>query len=164
VQRFTQIDANVLENCQRFKIPALIVRSKATQQIENLRGDLGCSLAEARDKYVALTRKNLQDNLVKSKLYAPGDRNAPGVYIVSRECVYDHVVHLEELRAEKRTKKRIPEEQKKGGKLTAQYIDEEDLVRDLLATAYDRRYASETVRSSRIMSSLAHAAVNLSLG
>jgi len=48
--------------------------------------------------------------------------------------------------------------------LTAQYIDEEDLVRDLLSTAYDRRYAPEVVRSSRIMSSLAHAAVKLSLG
>jgi len=59
VQRFTQIDANVLENCQRFKIPSLIVRSKATQQIENLRGDLGCSLAEVRDKHVTLTRKTI---------------------------------------------------------------------------------------------------------
>jgi len=58
VLRFTQIDANVLENCQQFKIPALIVRSKATQQIENLR-DLGCSLAEVRDKYVTLTRKTI---------------------------------------------------------------------------------------------------------
>jgi len=163
VQHFTQIDANVLENCQRFKIPTLIVRSKATQQIENLCGDLGCSLAEARDKYVTLTCKNLQNNLVKSKLYAPGDHNAPGAYIVSCECVYDHVVHLEELRTEKRTKKCIPEEQRKGGKLTAQYIDEEDLVRDLLATAYDRRNAPEIVRSSRIMLSLADAVVKFSL-
>jgi len=90
-------------------------------------------------------------------------RNAPRVYTVSRECVYDHVVHLEELRTEKRHKKPIPEDQRKGGKLTAQYIDE-DLVHDPLATAYDRRYAPESVRSSRIMSSLAHAAIKLSPG
>jgi hypothetical protein len=101
---------------------------------------------------------------VKSKLYTPGDRNTPRVYIVSRECVYDHVVHREELRAEKRNNIRIPEEQRKGGKLTAQYIDEEDLVRDLLATAYDRRYAPESVRSSHLMSSLARAAAKFSLG
>jgi hypothetical protein len=154
----------VLANCQRFKIPALIVRSKAAQQIENLRVDLGCSLDEARKRYVTLTRKDLQDNLENLELYAPGDRDTPRVYIVSRECVYDHVVHLEELRVEKRTKERIPEEEKKGGKLTAHYIDEEDLVSDLLATAYYRRYAPEIVRSSRIMTSLALAAIKLSLG
>ena len=250
MQRFTQIDADVLENCQRFKIPALIVRSKATQQIGNLWGDRGCSLAEARNEYITLTRKDLQDNLDNFKLYTPDDRNTPRVYIVSRECVYDHVVHLEELRTEKREKKKpiseeekepvteeekgpieeedkkpieeeekkpipeeeekiipeedkkpmveenkkptpeegkkpteeqknptpgeekksipggadkpieeeqkkhFPEEERKGGKLTAQYIDEEDLIRDLLATAYDRRYAPEVVRSSRTMTSL----------
>ena len=84
--------------------------------------------------------------------------------IVSRECVYDHVFHLAELRTKKRTKTRIPEEQKKGGKLTVQYVDEEDLLRELFATASDRRYVPEIARSSRIMSSLAHAEVNLSLG
>lgn len=134
-------------------------------QIRNLADDEQCSTPEARTLFVTTTRKNLQENLEKSGLCKPGDLEPPPcVYIVSRECVLDHTLHLEEQRWEKRNKTTIPKDEKKGGRLTDKYIDEEQLIRDLLETAYNRRYAPSRSRSSRVTSTLLQAAAKLNLG
>jgi len=133
-------------------------------QIQNLEDDEQCSTEEARELFVKTTRKNLQENLEKCGLSKPGDRETLRVYIVSRECVYDHIIHLEEQRWEKRNKTAIPKEKKKGGRLTAKYIDEEQLIHDLLETAYDRRYSPERSRTSRVTSAFLQAAAKLNIG
>jgi hypothetical protein len=96
--------------------------------------------------YVRSTRKNLQSNLEQSGLWKLGDGEPPRCYIVSRECIYDYIHSTEEERREKRTKIKIPKEDKKGGRLTTEYIDEVQLIHDLLQTAYERRYISKPER------------------
>ncbi|KAF8537361.1 interferon-inducible GTPase-domain-containing protein [Trichophaea hybrida] len=163
--RFTQIDADILGNCRRFKIPALIVRSKATQQIRNMMDDDDCLYEDARDKYIKLTQDNLRTNLQEAGLWKPGQGEPPRCYIVSRECVYDYIHSTEEDRWEKRMRTKIPKEEKKGGKLTHQYIDEVQLIHDLLQTAYERRYISkpEKNRTAAMMSSVTMAASKLGI-
>jgi hypothetical protein len=142
----------------------LIVRSKASQQIRNLMDDEDCEYEEARDLYVKKTRANLRSNLLESGLWKPGEGEPPQCYIVSRECVYDYIHSTEEDRREKKTKTKIPKEEKKGGKLTHKYIDEVRLIHDLLQTAYNRRYTKpERNRSSGMMSSVTMAASKLGI-
>ncbi|KAF8243398.1 P-loop containing nucleoside triphosphate hydrolase protein [Wilcoxina mikolae CBS 423.85] len=123
--RFTKIDADILENCRRFQIPAFIVRSKANMHIQNMRNeDDDLEYDEARAKFVEATRENLDDELKKFGLWSDETEGTTTTkqrcYIVSNDCMYDLVKNL--------------------GRKTDQYIDEPELLQDLLRTAYNRRY------------------------
>jgi len=115
--------------------------------------------------YVKLTRANLRSNLLGSGLWKPEDGEPPQCYIVSRECVYDYIHSAEEDRRERKTKAKIPKEEKKGGKLAHKYIDEVRLVHDLLQTTYERRYIPKPGKSfsSGLMSSVTMAASKLGI-
>lgn len=121
--RFTMTDVAILTNCRRFKTPTYIVRSKADVHIRNLMKDMGydsetktnkhAHLASARAKYITDTRESVRQNLREVSL--PDQR----VYIVSNETLCSVV--------QDRTSP--------GSKV----IDELELLRDLLNTAYLRR-------------------------
>lgn len=121
--RFTMTDIAILTNCRRFKIPTYIVRSKAEVHIRNLMKDMGydneaktnkrAHLASARAKYIADTRESVRQNLREVSL--PDQR----VYIISNEPLCSVV------REETSSRWKI--------------IDELELLRDLLNTAYLRR-------------------------
>ncbi|KAI5855522.1 interferon-inducible GTPase-domain-containing protein [Tricharina praecox] len=136
--RFTEIDADILENCHRFDIPVFIVRSKADQHIANMMiEDDDLTYTEARDRYIADTRQNLESNLKKRNLYDENTR----CYIVSSTCLYDQTKSTE-------TTNNVPPARKRSKEV---YIDEEQLLADLLKTGIQRRYSESahiTIRSS----------------
>jgi hypothetical protein len=76
--RFEETDVQLLRDCSRFKIPTLIVRSKADMHIENLikeqrgqqRGATPTPEAyqRCRDKFVTESRQMVRDELAKAKL------------------------------------------------------------------------------------------------
>ncbi|KAF8248482.1 hypothetical protein K440DRAFT_642522 [Wilcoxina mikolae CBS 423.85] len=66
--RFTEIDAYILENCQRWGIPTLIVRSKADQHIQNMMSTNYAAVDEYRkyrQDYIAQTWSDLEKHLSK---------------------------------------------------------------------------------------------------
>ncbi|KAF9232159.1 interferon-inducible GTPase-domain-containing protein [Melanogaster broomeanus] len=92
--RFTMTDQAILTNCRRFKIPTVIVRSKADQHIRNLMKDMGYDSddddAEAKreelyraacEQFIAETRRSVKQNLADANL--PDQR----VYIVSNKTL-----------------------------------------------------------------------------
>ena len=121
--RFTMTDIAILTNCRRFKIPTYIVRSKADVHIRNLMKDMGYDsetktdkrthFVAARAKYIADTRESVRQNLREVSL--PDQR----VYIISNETLCSVVQ----------------------GQISSNWkaIDELELLRDLLNTAYLRR-------------------------
>ncbi|KAI5855526.1 interferon-inducible GTPase-domain-containing protein [Tricharina praecox] len=130
--RFTQIDADILENCRRFNIPAFIVRSKANQHIRNMMDeDDDLELAEAREMFIKETRQNLASNLEKRQLSDANTR----CYIVSSNTLYDLI------RSARATGDAGASARKTR---TDEYIDEEQLLVDILDTAVKRRYTSAT--------------------
>ncbi|KAL6310004.1 hypothetical protein BKA93DRAFT_821082 [Sparassis latifolia] len=75
--RFTATDIALLRNCEPFKIPSYIVRSKSNQNIGNVMQDMGHDSDEvdrldvyrkARDKYIAETRRSVAQNLADAQL------------------------------------------------------------------------------------------------
>ena len=91
---FTKVDADLLENCRRFKIPAF-VRSKASQHIANMVGDdEGLDYAQACDKFVAETRRDLQANLSRHNPWKEPDPLP--LYIVSGATLCDFIKDTEE--------------------------------------------------------------------
>jgi len=130
--RFTQIDVSIIQNCERFKIPLFIVRSKADIHIRNIMQDLGYDendddadndfdeyLARARKVLIDTTRNNLETNLEKAEL---AKRE---VFIVSGSVVYSLIT-------EKENRKR-----------TAPAIDENRLMQTVLKIAHARRYGHQ---------------------
>ncbi|KAA8903840.1 interferon-inducible GTPase-domain-containing protein [Sphaerosporella brunnea] len=160
--RFTQIDADILENCKRFKIPAFIVRAKADQHIHNMmleNEDLEYS--QARDEFVNETQRDLKSNLREYGLWNEPDPLP--LRIVSNGALYDFIKDSEERSIENETGVLLPAAERKGGKKMAQYIDEPALVHDLLKTAYERRYAGKQ-QTSGGSSAIVAAAAALSDG
>ncbi|KAF8544331.1 interferon-inducible GTPase-domain-containing protein [Trichophaea hybrida] len=132
--RFTKIDADILENCRRFQIPAFIVRSKANMHIQNMMNeDEDLEYDEARAKFVEATRENLNDELKKFGLWSDETEGTTTTkqrcYIVSNDCMYDLV--------------------KNSGRKADKYIDEPELLQDLLRTAYNRRYTNSSRSPNR---------------
>ncbi|KAF8813328.1 hypothetical protein BYT27DRAFT_7084265 [Phlegmacium glaucopus] len=131
--RFTQIDVSIIENCERFKIPLFIVRSKADVHIRNTMQDLGYDendddaedhfdnyQTQARLLLIDTTRNNLEKNLAKAEL------EKHDVFIVSGSVICSLVTT------------------DKGNKKTANLaIDEARLVEAVLNTAYKRRYGTQ---------------------
>ena len=126
--RFTATDVAILRNCRRFNIPSYIVRSKSNQHIDNVLDDLMEHEDEdedenskhakrsklypvARDTFIKHTRQNVMDNLQKAEL--PPQRT----YIISKDAVLTIV------------RGRVPKD----------FIDEYDLLRDILGEAKARR-------------------------
>ncbi|KAA8902269.1 interferon-inducible GTPase-domain-containing protein [Sphaerosporella brunnea] len=136
--RFTQIDADILDNCRRFNIPAFIVRSKANQHIRNLQDDEDLDYTTARDKFVAETHRDLKSNLRKFGLWSDGDPLP--LHIVSNAALYDFIKDSECTIRQHETGEVLSEVPRTGGKKRAEYIDEPQLVYNLLQTAYKRRY------------------------
>ncbi|THU84741.1 P-loop containing nucleoside triphosphate hydrolase protein, partial [Dendrothele bispora CBS 962.96] len=98
--RFTATDIAILRNCERWKIPAFIVRSKSDQQIENLKKSSADRIEEdesldederasrletvldvAIEKYKSQTRQNVKSNLKDDGL---ADQD---VYLVSYKAL-----------------------------------------------------------------------------
>ena len=101
--------------------------------------DAGLRLAQARDKFVAETLRDLEANLRQYNLWKEPDPLT--LYIVSNLTLYDHTKDTEECDIERETAAPIPAEKRKGGKLRAHYIHEPELVNDLLRVAHERRYS-----------------------
>ncbi|KAF8450083.1 interferon-inducible GTPase-domain-containing protein [Kalaharituber pfeilii] len=132
--RFTTQDIAILQQCEYFKIPAFIVRSKANQHISNImhyqlgyntddtdqEEDYQVTLQKAKQILIKDTRANVRKNLEEGELN-PSQR----VYIVSADCIRG-IVALE--RQGKKVKK------------SDLIIDEGDLIRDLLEAISKRRY------------------------
>ncbi|KAI5995044.1 interferon-inducible GTPase-domain-containing protein [Pisolithus albus] len=123
--RFTETDAAILANCNRFQIPTYIVRSKADLHINNILNDMGYDPREdidgtqypplytqAREQFVTATRASVQRNLKDANL--PDQK----VYIISSRSLLTVT---------------------KGGKLSPEIIDELELMKDLLEEARSRR-------------------------
>ena len=79
--RFTEPDIAILKHCERFKIPSLIVRSKANQHIGNLmqydfhydsddddRENFSRTYQAARTKFIEETRRNVASNLKMAEM------------------------------------------------------------------------------------------------
>lgn len=142
--RFTEIDVAILRNCSRWRIPAYIVRSKAGVHIQNTINDFlqadgeeeedeapsGLfsifrgpeasqrwmeASARARGQYIKSTREDVKRNLALADL--PQQR----VYIVDKDALTTVVK----------------------GKEHPDFIDEQELYRDLLAEAGSRRIVPE---------------------
>lgn len=131
--RVTQIDIDILYHCRLFKIPSVIVRSKADQHIRNMmQGDDwetsdegGEEMRElCRAEYVAITRRNIAGELKKAGL--PRQK----VYIVS--CV----LAFREFCSVSTRSLKTPKE---GIKKARNFIDEEELMRDLMILAAVKR-------------------------
>ncbi|EPS98948.1 hypothetical protein FOMPIDRAFT_13163, partial [Fomitopsis schrenkii] len=124
--RFTEIDVAILRNCSRWRIPAYIVRSKAGVHIQNTINDFlqadgeeeedeAPTSARARGQYIKSTREDVKRNLALADL--PQQR----VYIVDKDALTTVVK----------------------GKEHPDFIDEQELYRDLLAEAGSRRIVPE---------------------
>jgi GTP-binding protein EngB required for normal cell division len=125
-----EADGILLQHCARLNVPAFIVRSKADQHIYNKqkamrRGGLDDSYANARAKFISDTRQNIQKGLAEARL-PPGS-----VYIVSNEGVHLVSTYMEG--------DRYPKDSASLS-IYRELIDEKQLMRDILTTAYGRRY------------------------
>ena len=100
--------------------------------------DEGLDHAQARDKFVAETQRDLQANLRQYNLWKEPDPLP--LRIVSNATLYDFIKDCEERDIERETGVPLPAAKRKGGKKRTNYIDEPELVNDLLKTAYERRY------------------------
>ena len=98
----------------------------------------GLEYEQAREEFVAETKRDLQANLSQYGLWK---EIAPlPLRIVSNVALYDFIKDSEECEIERKTGIPLPAEERKGGKKRAEYIDEPELVNDLLKTAHERRY------------------------
>ena len=96
--------------------------------------------AQARDKFVAETRSDLEANLSRYDLWKEPDPLP--LRVVSNVTLYDFIKDSEERDVERETGVSLPASERKGGKKRTHYIDEPELVYDLLKTAHERRYGS----------------------
>jgi len=127
--RFTQIDVSIIQNCERFRIPLFIVRSKADIHIRNIMRDIGYDeydddadfddyQGRARQLLIDTTRKNLEGNLEKAEL------KKHDVFIVSGSVIFSLVAAAKRIKA------------------TA-VIDEARLMESILKMAHARRYGTQ---------------------
>jgi len=123
--RLTSTDIAILRDSARFEIPAFIVRSKATQHIRNLAGDMPDTddddddagiLERAREMYIQETRASVSRNLDAAGL------SQQRVYMVDKD-----------------TLARIVK-----GRSVRDGIDENELLHDLLAEAHRRNARVDT--------------------
>ncbi|PBK73321.1 hypothetical protein ARMSODRAFT_1062933, partial [Armillaria solidipes] len=122
---FTATDIAILQNCDRFKIPAYIVRSKSDVHIDDLinkkrrsagpRVDLVKIFEEARKEYVTRTQESVRLNLMKND---PPIRSQK-MYAISRETL-TMIVREESLE-------------------DSLVLNEFELLKDILQDAYSRR-------------------------
>ncbi|KAK0194844.1 interferon-inducible GTPase-domain-containing protein [Armillaria mellea] len=122
---FTATDIAILQSCDRFKIPAYIVRSKSDVHIDDLinkrrrsagpRADLVKISEEARREYVTRTQESVRLNLMKND---PPIRSQK-MYAISRETL-TKIVREEELE-------------------DSLVLNEFELLKDILQDAYSRR-------------------------
>ena len=115
--RFTATDIAILRNCERFRIPAYIVRSKARQHIRNLVQDTGSedndeeddsegvadAFTKAREQYIKESRETVSSNLKAAGL------REQRVYLVDKQTLVPLV----------------------RGQGSAEIVDENDLLRAL---------------------------------
>ncbi|KAF8805998.1 hypothetical protein BYT27DRAFT_7339270 [Phlegmacium glaucopus] len=98
--RFTEIDLCIIQNCERFKIPLFIVRSKADSHIRNILQDLGYDendddaevnheefKEQARQFLINTTRNNVETNLKDAGL------SMHDLFIVSSSVIYSLVTN-----------------------------------------------------------------------
>lgn len=124
--RFEETDVQLLRDCHRFKIPALIVRSKADMHIDNLIKEEGGGdepgdrelYRYCRDTFVTESRKMVRDELAKAQL------DDQEVYLVS--CYSLRKVYNRSL------------DGLENG-LPRNLIDEKVLIRDLMLWTVQRR-------------------------
>ncbi|KAF7982896.1 hypothetical protein HWV62_25152 [Athelia sp. TMB] len=146
--RFTATDIAILQNCARFKIPSYIVRSKSDQNLVNVLKDVRRTYKKdklsatelhkrAKEIYIKETRQSVERELKKASL--PSQR----VYMVSQ----DILCHL-------RIDKGLgdPDMIDEDGTvdedvLLANIVDEEELLRDILMNAKDRRPTKQKAAS-----------------
>ena len=99
---------------------------------------MGMGYAQARDKFIVDTRRDLQANLSEYNLWKESDPLP--LRIVSNAALYDFTKDIEERDIERDTGVSLPAAGRKGGKRRGEYIDEPELVHDLLKTAHERRF------------------------
>lgn len=120
--RLSILDIWIIKNCQRFKVPCFVVRSKSDMHIENIcKNELDYDAEDddqdhkaireqARSQFIEQTRKSFASVIAKERL--PPQRT----YIVSSMSMCNYV----------------------NGRKKNTMIDEEDLINDLLQAAYAR--------------------------
>lgn len=129
--RFTQTDLEILKNCKLYSIPSFIVRSKADQHIKN--GMISCGWEsgddddedlrqKCRKDYITKTRQSVEDQLRQAAM--PPQK----VYIVSCSKAF---------RAEYSAF--ISGSEQSSGRGRGQFVDEKELIHDLLIAAEKRR-------------------------
>ena len=101
--------------------------------------------SEARDKFVAETRRDLQANLSQYNLWKEADPLT--LRIVSNATLYDFIKDSEERDIELETGNPLAAEERMGGKKRTEYIDEPELFYDLLKEAHERRDSGDTSRA-----------------
>lgn len=135
--RFEEIDARILENCDRFKIPSFVVRSKADMHILNSMKEYGdyeriednpACYEDCKQKFIRDTQNTVDEEMIRQGL-AP-----PSAYIVSRDVLRrtcHESLRVSEPGALRRTEKNA--------------IHENLLVDDLLIAAAQKRCEPSTV-------------------
>ena len=79
MQRFTQIDIAIIQNCERYRIPLYVVRSKADSHIRNIKEDIQPDsdgdenenqefYRQARQIFIHSTRGDFEKNLQGAQL------------------------------------------------------------------------------------------------
>ncbi|THU84743.1 P-loop containing nucleoside triphosphate hydrolase protein [Dendrothele bispora CBS 962.96] len=130
--RFTATDIAILRNCERWKIPAFIVRSKSDQQVENIKETLADSIGEdesldederesrletvldvAIEEYKSQTRQSVKKNLKDSGL------EDQEVYLVSYKALLNTI--------------------RRNNTRNVLYLDEATLLTKLVEAAKERR-------------------------
>lgn len=145
--RFEEIDARILEDCARFKVPVFIVRSKADMHILNSMeeeeeydssSENSKLYKRCRDMYVRETQQMVSEELERCGL---PDQN---VYVVSRDELRQ--IYHNSLQPLHTTNSSI--QQALLGQRKGSVIHEDQLVKALLTAAAQRR-CEEQVRLSR---------------
>ncbi|KAI5836878.1 P-loop containing nucleoside triphosphate hydrolase protein [Morchella snyderi] len=137
--RFTETDVQILKHCKRFRIPSILVRSKADQHISNMMADLQdvhnkvpkpqrVLYQQCRMKFIAQTHASVDAQLRLSGL--PPQR----VFIVSTrgQAFGKAYAELGNVMTVGMDDLALREEMEK-------FIDEVDLISEILTTARNRR-------------------------
>lgn len=138
--RFTATDIAILENCARFKIPAYIVRSKSDQNVNNVLKDVRrtykkdkLSETELRKRSKEIYTKETQESVDKGLEMAnlPSQR----AYLISQ----DVLCHLRIAKGRGSSDGDDEEGLMDEEDVQANIVHEEELLRDIMMNAKDRR-------------------------
>lgn len=175
--RFTTTDVGLIENCNRFRIPVFIVRSKADQHIANMvAAEEDCEprapeyeeiYREKRDKFILETRSNFSEQIElmkdesrkREKMLQEPDSN----YARESSIESSYQQWLEQQKVYIVSDKKLRSLLSTNGKSRddTDYIDEVLLFEDLLKAAVVKRYSGSSTNSEEDETLLRRLAMSL---